>query len=307
MKKYVLYIIIVILIAVIAVGGTYIFMEGKLNNQNNESENNNKADSKDNQENFKPNDTGAKSGVELVSTKEEGSNIVQTFNAYMNGKTVPVIIKYEHGKDAYYAGEPDDYEYVKGVMNGAQIYWHPLELKGNSQKTKIMNTAIIEENFTTKHFRIIKGTDNKDYLVVVTYNYDSGYKFDELDAAFATQEDKLYVFNDNLEMINLDNPNACGETSGILAYPRHQGVEVKENPWYSNEFDIDTSINDNGANKMRVKVENNQIYYLVPIYKNDEWNEGTLEERVYSISNNKSSYKVIKTYKIISSAGGRAC
>lgn len=289
MKKNWSYIVIVILVAVIAAMGTYIVMKEKPSNKpdtgNNSSENGSSSEN------------NAKTGVELVSTTESGENIIQTFNAYMNGKNVPLQFMYSYKTDI----DEDNLkmEQVEGTMNNIRTYFHEETMKSTSKKGSMLNKTVIDSDFSTKNFIIIKGTDNKDYLLIVTHMYDLGVGDDDL----------MYVFNDNLELIKPTDIAATCHDDSFVVYSRMTNIKVEENPWYSNEFNIDTSKSDFRTSSIKVKVESNQIYYLMPILKFADATDndmGTLEERIYTINNNKLTYKTIKTYKITDAAGG-AC
>lgn len=277
MKKNVaLYIIIVILVAVIAVGGTYIFMKGQLDKPGDDSKTQESTD-------VTSKDEPKKSGVELVSTKEEEQNIVQTFNVYMNGKTVDFKIKYEKGAD----GEPNS---ILGTNGSLKLYY-------NVTGKNTFSIDNINKNFNINNFKIITGIDNKEYLLIATNmeNAEVGYS------------DILYVYNDNLELLSGDfNSSSCLDEKGFTIYSRGSGVQVKEDPWYKNTFSNNLEKNSDGWSSVRVKIENDQIYYLYPILNNEDSSTGTLEERVYTINNGKLTYKTINTYKIINASGG-AC
>ena len=51
----------------------------------------------------------------------------------------------------------------------------------------------------------------------------------------------------------------------------------------------------------QAKIENNKIYYLAHIHNGDCL--GNLEERVYTIKNDKLIYEVLNTYKVLNGAG----
>ena len=85
-------------------------------------------------------------------------------------------------------------------------------------------------------------------------------------------------------------------------------LENNKKPWYSNNFNNpSTKLNSNSIEilKINVKIENDKIYYLAPILKENgkENDYGILEEREYTINNNKLEYKVVNSYKIIDTVG----
>lgn len=77
-----------------------------------------------------------------------------------------------------------------------------------------------------------------------------------------------------------------------------------ENAWYPNIYNMCNYYD--GKCYIGVKIENNKIYYLYPNvdFENRQENYyGYMEEREYTINNNKLEYKVLNKYKIINGAG----
>lgn len=68
-----------------------------------------------------------------------------------------------------------------------------------------------------------------------------------------------------------------------------------KSPFYASEF-VTRDKN------VHVKTEKDKIYYLAPILKED-LTSGTLEERVYTISEDKLNYRVLSSYKITEVCG----
>ena len=115
----------------------------------------------------------------------------------------------------------------------------------------------------------------------------------------------LYVFNDQLNIVNdgIESPNWYeGDTGDGFVLSSFVNIPILENEqdiWYDDTYGIN---NDN----IYVKIENNKIYYLTPNvsyedYEGSIYNEVNgveLEERVYTINNNKLTYEVINIYKI---------
>ena len=92
-------------------------------------------------------------------------------------------------------------------------------------------------------------------------------------------------------------------------------LEDEEKPWYMDDFNACSSPSNCYIN---VKVEDNKIYYLVPVLidvaEEEEENSdeedveevmtyGELEERVYTIRDSKLEYEVVKRYTIIGVSG----
>lgn len=301
MKKSVLYIIIVILLMIIAVGGTYIFMQGQIEERNNPStsevDDASTEESTNNIEEPKKDIEVSKPSITHISTKEEGNNIVETFNANLNGKNTLVTVKFEYGTENIDGDFP--IEYVEGSINGSRVYYHSVERKEKSQKTTMLNKDYISNKFNKNNFIIIKGTDNKDYLSVVSHTNNM------VNSDFGPN-DNLYVFDDNMNQIKTEATTAVDcEENAFTVYSRGSGVKVDGNPWYENVFNINLSSQKlPGWDSIRVKIENNKIYYLAQVFIDGDLSNGTLEEREYTINGGKLTYKTIKTYKVLDGAGG---
>lgn len=298
MKKEVIpYILIVVLVAVIAVGGTFIVMKAQIENQNSENNSTNDNNSNKDNESKQPD----KTGVELVSTESVGSNVVQTFNAYMNNQIVSFKVNYEYYSNAtlpaQYYGEKKG-TFVQGKISNTEVYYQDTYGSTNLTKENLLDTNQIKQNFNENNFRIIKGIDGQDYLTVVTHMHENRTDFD------LGRSDILYVFNDDLSIIKDGIEPDCEFDKGLIAISRDSGVQVKENPWYKNDFNLIDKSSQESWDNIRVKVNDDKIYHLAPVFKNGDPDQGTLEERVYTINNNKLSYQTINTYKITSSAGG---
>ena len=109
---------------------------------------------------------------------------------------------------------------------------------------------------------------------------------------FSNGEDiysNAYILNDKLEIIN--------ENLEFNLYSSDVNVILQvenANPWYE-----DSKCKDELCHRI-FKIEDNKIYYLVSKLKDDyqEGDYGVLEERVYTINDNKLTYEVINTYNI---------
>lgn len=117
----------------------------------------------------------------------------------------------------------------------------------------------------------------------------------------------LLIYNDELKLISndIDLHNSYGADDTF---------EAMKNPFYSkNETHYDI-----GESKVFIKIESDKIYKLYPLYKDEGGcpedknnpseeeqdsegyvpNYGDLEERIYTIRDNKLSYKLINKYQI---------
>lgn len=287
MKKYIPYIIITILLIVIAIGATYIIMDHK--KDNNVTENNNQENNTQNNPSNKTDkneETKKEDKVAFKSIKEIDNTIVEEFEITLNGKTKSFKIKYilEEEKEL-----GNNYVLITGTFNNDKIYYS--ENDSHSFKLNEIKEKINEDNF-----KFIKGSDNKSYLLVQT-SYDGMDVFD-------TSE--LYVYNDELELIS---KNLLGDKSPD--YDIHHGFiidsfsgnipcgfENNSNPLYSRTFkNVNLDVDGHTYDKQYIKIEDNKIYYQVPQIDPNDFT-GYIEERVYTINNNKFEYKVIKTIKI---------
>lgn len=120
-------------------------------------------------------------------------------------------------------------------------------------------------------------------------------------------ESNLLIFNDELKQIkgNFDGFfGSCSKSENMIISSTQAGYSLENNikPYYENEFNIDLEY----YLEIYVKVENNIIYYLAHLYDENNVN-GIVEEREYTINNDKLEYKVIKTYKIVEVIAGQVC
>mgnify|MGYP001090121214 CR=1 FL=1 len=177
-----------------------------------------------------------------------------------------------------------------------------LENKFYLNKTYDYNFSIdkIKNDFNEKNFIIIKGTDNKSYLLVTT------------DFNLSLNNSILLVFNDNLELIskNLIPENESPVVQAIDGFVineysgntpcRYSG----NNPEYTATFKNYSTYNPTRDSLQFVKILDNKIYFLYPklnfkgSFLVNEEDYGFMEERVYTINTNKLEYNVINTYKI---------
>ncbi len=134
------------------------------------------------------------------------------------------------------------------------------------------------------NFKIIKGTDNKNYIIIVHDNYNNAF--------VSGTSNEMLVLNDELELVSKEfmieslSPDYATHNGFILDdYIGNIPCKVEGKEFYKN-------------NKY-VKIENNEIHFLFPKMDNNSSLPEYLEERVYTINNNKLEYKVINTYKVV--------
>ncbi len=279
MKQTVLTIIIIILVALIASGTTYLIMINKNDNKVNETTNNTS----------KEQDNKVEDGVKLISTKKSNDTIIQKYQVVLNGKEKELELKY-YCEDV---NKEMPFMHLVGKINNRDYIKYEAWYDDEQDFNNIFSEENIDKQVNSNNFYLIKGTDNKNYLGFI------GYK---------DTYNLLYIFNDNLELI----------TNNILSYNGYMfsdngtqdafiitrtelivtEVAEKNNISYGNTFnlkDVDSELS------YYVKIVDNKIYNLVSLFNEDiiDGSEnGKLEERVYTINNNKLEYEVINTYTI---------
>ena len=279
MKQTVLTIIIIILVALIASGTTYLIMINKNDNKVNETTNNTS----------KEQDNKVEDGVKLISTKKSNDTIIQKYQVVLNGKEKELELKY-YCEDV---NKEMPFMHLVGKINNRDYLKYEAWYDDEKDFNNIFSEENIDKQVNSNNFYLIKGTDNKIYLGFI------GYK---------DTYNLLYIFNDNLELI----------TNNILSYNGYMfsdngtqdafiitrtelivtEVAEKNNISYGNTFnlkDVDSELS------YYVKIVDNKIYNLVSLFNEDiiDGSEnGKLEERVYTINNNKLEYEVINTYTI---------
>lgn len=280
-EKYIYIILIIILVGVIASTTTYILTKD------------NKTEEKENKPIEK--EPAKVDGVKLSKVYNLDDKIIEEFEVTLNGKTTSIKLPFVHE-----VSEGDNFMEVHNItatLNSNNLYHHEIYNYTEKEENKF-DINNIKNRFNEKNFIIIRGTDNKNYLAVIPY-INTDYENTE-----------LFLFNDNLEQIkgNFNLYGICGSNDNMIILSRttHYILENDITPNYKNNFNVDIPIpNGFSNNNLNIKIENNNIYYLAPILREqlEEGDMGTLEERVYTINNNKLEYKIINKYKIVNGAG----
>ena len=233
--------------------------------------------------------------VTLVSTEEIDGSFVQTYNIVMNGKekTLEVEFLYRDNQDL-------KEQSLTGEFSGATVYAY---YDNYEDEADGFDENMIASSFNENNFSFISGVNGESYLIIYTNIYDDG----------TGEEDKLFILNDDLEFVSNDLVDYAGssDTKGMTIMSTYTSYTLENNeyPWYNDSFNACTTPSNCYID---VKIEDNQIYYLVPVLNtvSEEANEddeedneeatdyGELEERVYRINNNKLEYEVIQRYKI---------
>ncbi|MBE6154986.1 MAG: hypothetical protein E7163_05425 [Firmicutes bacterium] len=293
MKKTILYIIILILACALTGAITYILVDknntnekiNETNKENFDNSSNNEQEENDNNE-LNNNDNIAESGIKSIDFKEENDIIIAEISMLLNGtkKVMNLQFDYEYIVDT---GE----HRVFNNYNGVNLF--DVSVRDAYKKEDIYNINNIKKDFSLDNFKIIKGYDNKDYLIIIT-NKDNDYK--------------TYIYNDNYELISknmIDNDyysmSGFGNNKFDYFNLNNYYINVVMNAeglnWYDNIY---CDVNEYQPCHTVFKIENNKIYYLALKMKDNYsmGDYGVLEERVYTINNNKLTYEVINTYKV---------
>lgn len=294
-ERYIYIVLIIILVGIIISGTTYIIMKNNDKTEIKENNNNQNNNEKDNNQNEEPT---KEDGVKLLKTYNLNDKIIEEFEITLNGKINNMKIEFDYDEEDY--TEEETLSIVDGKFNNNTLITY---FDFNSPKSKIFNLDIIKNEFNEGNFKIIKGTDNKSYLLLAT----------KISNDF-NSESHLLVFNDNLEQIKGDfegySCNSNKEENMVVfttatGYKPKNGTPIDYKDDFNLNYHIPSVYGEVGVN---VKIENNKIYYLVPIFNWDINDEGILEEREYTLNNNKYEYKVINTYKeLVPFAGQGGC
>ncbi len=285
-EKYIYLVLGIILIVVIACGITYMIATNNNKTEPKEELNNNSNNEQDVEEPV------LKDSVTLKNTYQEDNTIIQEYEIVLNNKVNDINIKYNYQSDEAYNN--DIHEIIGNLNDNKLVVMGYNNNLGEEKYTKesIFNEKNIENIFNEENFSIIKGRDNKSYLLVQTI---------DIDALDGYSRSNLYLYNDNLELISKniisqkESPDYTSYDGFIINnFIGNIPCEYKDHsPLYERTFKKVSTID---GNEQYTKVENNQIYFLFPKI-NTNGSGGTLEERVYTINNNKLEYKVINTYK----------
>ena len=267
-EKSILIVIIIILVAVIASGATYIIMsnkEEKTNKDNSNAETNNNLND----------------NVKLANAKKEPNKIIEEFNIVLNGDEKNISIEFTY----------NDY-FIEGKYNN-KIVAFLNNYDNDDNKEEMLTISNVKKLFNEDNFKIIKGTDSQNYLLLLFKEEEISYE----NNVEVINNFYMYILDHNLNFISNDKTDYFE----ILRFENNPcEFENNVDPFYKNTFNI--NLENALSGNIQVEIKDDKIYYLAPIIPEDynEQNYGVLEERVYTINNNKLSYDVINTYKITS-------
>ena len=177
-------------------------------------------------------------------------------------------------------GEYQEFD-ITFEINVGEGYWDIDSTLGDSYLFSVWyDTAppnnyvdFIAQYFNENNLIIFPGIDGINYLII------QGYAFPPAGGVGIDYN----IFNQNWDYIG-----------NIAVIYQGQGVVLEdESVWYLDNLNIDT-VQD--YNKIRSKIEGDKIYNL---YYTCDY----MEERVYTINNNKLEYEVINQYKILEASG----
>lgn len=209
-------------------------------------------------------------GINFLTITDQKDKIVESFEITLNGKTKTFEAEFSHELDNSYEVEEN---IIKGNFNKATLY-ERVKRDGTFTKEEIKN------NFNEKNFQIIGGVDGKKYLLVESMNNLNN----------GQNTSTLLVYNDELELISDDlilqsERSDYDQFKGFVVdgFFYDSPCDTEQIPLYSNKF---------------TKVENDKIYFLLPKLTINTDYEGILEERVYTIKDDKLQYSLVATHKI---------
>lgn len=241
-----------------------------------------------------------KGEVKFINSKLEEATITQKYKAYINGKNIDVDVNFNFYIQNIDPEENQGYsriERVVGKFKDIVLFEHEEKTNSQSQKAELFETSKIDKVYNGDFFKVVRGTDGKDYLAIATHIYDIDY--DHL------KENSLYILNDNLSVINknFSDPTNCSkEKQVMMIHPGTIGLLSDNNIWYKSQFPYDN----HRKNYTSLKIMDDKIYYLYHNINIDTSGDyGTIEERIYTISNDKLEYTIGKTYKAESFYGER--
>ena len=235
--------------------------------------------------------------VKLVDTEKIEDSFVQTYQIMINGKERELQIEFLYRDNTSLKEQS-----LTGDYNGATLYAY---YENYEEEATLYDENMIDSSFNENNFSFIKGVGGESYLLIYTNIYPEA----------SLEEDKLYILNENLEFVANDLVDYAGSTDTrgmtIMSTYTNYTLEGEEYPWYTDSFNACSTPSNCYID---IKIEDNKIYYLVPVLnevseeeEEDEedvnTNYGNLEERVYTIRDGSLCYEVIKRYKIIDVKG----
>ena len=238
---------------------------------------NSKKETKDNNtKTEEKNNPKIEDGVKLSNIYKTGNNIIEEFEITLNGNIKKVNVTYTATLMPTVEGEDAQAELsVKSnldLLNDIVVY--------DVYFSEDFTIEQIKRDFNESNFVIIKGTDNKNYLAI--FSLTSSTSGNGIDVKIVNDEYK--------------------EIGNFIYIHDFHGFEIENNQniWYPDSLNKGWQIGTYG--QYRIKIVDNEIYYL-DISVDQKTNTGKVEEKVYTINNNKLTSKTINTYKITEITG----
>lgn len=278
MKNGVLISVIVLLMGVIGFEVYYVFNHPKEKKQENSYINIPKEQGdKEDDLPLENNQDEVEDYVKLVNVRDEESKVIQEYEMVLNGKKKEFMIEFVIDEVYINDGErePNGDYWLIGAMEDEVVYSEILsqeEVKSNKIDKDSINNAFSERNFT-----IFEGNDKK-YLIIADYGSEYFGRF----MSYSIYNDDLKII-DSLSLYVGDSQSILND----LGFPCYDSI-------YADIYDLDIT-----SYSFRTKIEGSKIYNLY--YNYDQ--EPILEERVYTINNDKLTYEVVNTYRNLSIAG----
>ena len=214
------------------------------------------------EENNNEEETVLKDGVTLKDTYQKNDSIIQEYEMILNNQQQSFNINFN-------ILEQTGYFEIEASINNKQVF----KIMNDFESTSDNYIEYISNYFNENNFYIVTGKDNKNYLVVLSYF---------LPPAGGPGLNYL-VFNNDWNFIGQLDVIKQGQSL----------VLENEDIFYENKI-VTGLLNNYPEEQIRSKIENNKIYNLYY----DGCEEGMMEERIYSINNNKLEYTVINEYKV---------
>lgn len=240
---------------------------------------NSKKETKDNNtKTEEKNNPKIEDGVKLSNIYKTGNNIIEEFEITLNGNIKKVNVTYTATLMPTVEGE--DAQAELSVKSNLDLLNDMIDYVDEVYFSEYFTIEQIKEDFNENNFVIIKGTDNKNYLAI--FGLTSSTSGNGID---------VKVVNDEYK-----------EIGNFIYIHDFHGFEIENNQniWYPDFLNKGWQIGTYG--QYRIKIVNNEIYYL-DISVDQKTDTGKVEEKVYTINNNKLTSKTINTYKITEITG----
>lgn len=176
-EKYIYIVLGIILVVVIACGITYMIAINNNKTETKEEENNNNETTEQ--------EPTIEDGITLKNTYQSDDEMIQEYEVVLNGKEQNMNIIYTQEKDEL------GIETITGSLGNETVY---LDMYDTPNEETAFNINRINQNFNEQNFQIIKGSDNKSYLVIASMlNYPTGIRMN------------YEIYNDNLNKLNQES------------------------------------------------------------------------------------------------------